>query len=109
MSIRTCLAPLILVPVAAGCSIPEASTPIGKPSTSVPSPAKTTPPPGTGLRRWDWGAKRALETSEPGYCDVIFAVGDSVNVSVLALYLNDTPRACSAVDQAAAFIEPKLP
>ncbi|MGQ0773371.1 MAG: DUF3558 family protein [Pseudonocardiales bacterium] len=54
-------------------------------------------------------AKRALETSGPGYCDVIFAVGDSANVSVLALYLNDTPTACKVADQAAALIEPKLP
>lgn len=54
-------------------------------------------------------AKRALETSGPGFCGVYFAVGDSANVSVLALYLNDTPRACAAADQAAAFVEPKLP
>ncbi|MGQ0776280.1 MAG: DUF3558 family protein [Pseudonocardiales bacterium] len=54
-------------------------------------------------------AKRAVEGSGPGYCDVIFAVGDSANVSVLALYLNDTQRACSVADRAAALIEPKLP
>lgn len=54
-------------------------------------------------------AKRALETSGPGFCGVYFAVGDTANVSVVALYLNDTPRACAAADQAAAFVEPKLP
>jgi len=54
-------------------------------------------------------AKRAVETSGPGYCNVFFAVGDSANVSVLALYLNDTPRACAVADQAAVLIEPKLP
>ena len=54
-------------------------------------------------------AKRVVEGSGPGYCNVIFAVGDSANVSVLALYLNDTPRACATADQAAALIEPKLP
>ncbi len=54
-------------------------------------------------------AKRAVETSGPGYCDVFFAVGESANVSVSALYLNDTPRACAVADQAAALIEPKLP
>lgn len=54
-------------------------------------------------------AKRILEGSGPGYCDVTFAVGDGANVSVLAQYENDTPRACAAADQAAAFVEPKLP
>lgn len=54
-------------------------------------------------------AKRAVETSGPGYCSVYFAIGDTANVSVTALYLNDTPRACSVADRAAALIEPKLP
>ncbi|MGH3772804.1 MAG: DUF3558 family protein [Pseudonocardiaceae bacterium] len=54
-------------------------------------------------------AKRAVGISGPGYCDVFFAVGDTANVSVLGLYLNDTPRACAAADRAAAFVEPKLP
>lgn len=54
-------------------------------------------------------AKRAVEGSGPGYCDVFFAVGESASVGVSALYLNDTPRACAAADQAAAFVEPKLP
>lgn len=54
-------------------------------------------------------AKRAVEGSGPGYCEVIFAVGANANVSVLALYLNDTPRACAVADQAAVLIEPKLP
>lgn len=54
-------------------------------------------------------AKRAVEDGGPGYCAVIFAVGETANVSVLALYLKDTPRACAAVDRAAAFVEPKLP
>ena len=54
-------------------------------------------------------AKRAVEDGGPGYCAVFFAVGDTANVSVLALYLNDTPRACAAADRAAAFVEPKLP
>jgi hypothetical protein len=54
-------------------------------------------------------AKRAMEDGGPGYCAVILAVGDTANVSVLGLYLNDTPRACAAADRAAAFVEPKLP
>ncbi|HWR48019.1 MAG TPA: DUF3558 family protein [Pseudonocardiaceae bacterium] len=54
-------------------------------------------------------AKRAVEGSGPGYCDVHFAVGDTASVTVQALYLNDTPRACAAADRAAAFVEPKLP
>ncbi|MGH3807346.1 MAG: DUF3558 family protein [Pseudonocardiaceae bacterium] len=54
-------------------------------------------------------AKRALEGSGPGYCETIFAVGDAANVSVLALYLNDTTRACSVADRAAVLIESKLP
>jgi uncharacterized protein DUF3558 len=54
-------------------------------------------------------AKRALEGSGPGYCQTIFAVSDTANVSVLALYLNDTARACSVADRAAALVEPKLP
>lgn len=53
-------------------------------------------------------AKRVVEGSGPGYCSIAFAVGDSANVSVLASYLNDTPRSCSVADQAAALIEPKL-
>ncbi|MGQ0777198.1 MAG: DUF3558 family protein [Pseudonocardiales bacterium] len=183
MSIRICLAPLVLILAAAGCSVPEAGTPAGQPGPSGPPPSQASPPPSTnspsptrlaaieacellsaqevsslgvpsqgrpeevlGLRRCDWGgpdgggistgineelgidglnltdassvtditigrhrAKRAVEGSGPGYCDIIFAVGDSANVSVLALYLNDTPRACSVADQAAALIEPKLP
>lgn len=180
MSVRTRLAPLILILVAASCSVSEVNTPTIEPGTSMPLPAKTSPPPGTtqptglaaietcdlltaqelaslgippqgrpdeilGLRSCNWGgaeggpsttinenlgidglnltdassvtdvtigrhqAKRVLEGSGPGYCDVIFAVGDSANVSVSALYLNDTPRACSVVDQAAALVEPKLP
>ncbi|MGH3914678.1 MAG: DUF3558 family protein [Pseudonocardiaceae bacterium] len=54
-------------------------------------------------------AKRVVEGSGPGYCSVAFAVGDSANISVLALYLNDTPHACAIADRAAALIEPKLP
>jgi len=54
-------------------------------------------------------AKRVLEGSGPGYCNVIFAIGDNANVSFLALYLNDTPRACAVADRAAALIEAKLP
>jgi len=54
-------------------------------------------------------AKRAVEDSGPGYCDVHFAVGDTASVTVQALYLKDTPRACAAADRAAAFVEPKLP
>jgi len=53
--------------------------------------------------------KRAVETSGPGYCNVYFAIGDTASVIVQALYLNDTPTACSVADQAAALIEPKLP
>lgn len=54
-------------------------------------------------------ARRAVEGSGPGYCDVFFAIGDTANVSVSALYLKDTPRACAAADRAAALVEPKLP
>ncbi len=54
-------------------------------------------------------ARRAVEGSGPGYCDVFFAVGDTANVSVSALYLKDTAQACAAADRAAALVEPKLP
>jgi Protein of unknown function (DUF3558) len=54
-------------------------------------------------------AKRAVEDGGPGYCSVFFAIGDTANVAVLALYLKDTPRACAAADRAASFVEPKLP
>ncbi|MGQ0773628.1 MAG: DUF3558 family protein [Pseudonocardiales bacterium] len=54
-------------------------------------------------------AKRVVEGSGPGYCDIFFPVGDNANVGVSALYLNDTSRACSVADQAAALVEPKLP
>lgn len=180
MNLRTCLAPLVLVLVAAGCSLPESAIPNGEPGPSVP-PSATSPTPSSaapstglatiqacdlltskeatslsvpaqgrpetvlGLRRCDWGtaeggistsineklgingvaltdastitnitigrhrAKRAVEGGGPGYCNVIFAVGETANVSVLALYLKDTPRACAAADRAAAFVEPKLP
>ncbi|MGH3534945.1 MAG: hypothetical protein ACRDQG_09585 [Pseudonocardiaceae bacterium] len=54
-------------------------------------------------------AKRAVEGSGPGYCNIVLAVGNTANVSVLGLYLDNTPRACAAVDKAAAFVEPKLP
>lgn len=182
MSIRTRLAPLVVV-LAAGCSVPEAGTPAGEPSVSVPPlPSQASPPPDTrsqsptglaaieacdlltpeeatslgvpaqgdaeeilGLRRCDWAtaegtvstgineelgidglnladassvtditigshqAKRVVEGSGPGYCDVFVAVGDSANVGASALYLNDTLRACAVADQAAALVEPKLP
>lgn len=54
-------------------------------------------------------AKRALDNSEPGYCEIIFAVDDTANVSVLALYPNDTARACAVTDRAAVLVESKLP
>lgn len=180
MRLRTCLAPLVLVLAAAGCSLPQAAIPDGEPGSSVP-PSATAPAPSSaapttglatiqacglltaeeaaslsvpaqghpdtvlGLRRCDWDtaqggiatgineelgingvvltgassitnitigrhrAKRAVGVSGPGYCDVFFAVGDTANVTVQALYLKDTPRACAAVDRAAAFVEPKLP
>jgi hypothetical protein len=54
-------------------------------------------------------ARRAVESGGPGYCEVFFAVGDTANVSVAALYTKDTPRACAAADRAAALVEPKLP
>ncbi|MGH3718060.1 MAG: DUF3558 family protein [Pseudonocardiaceae bacterium] len=54
-------------------------------------------------------AKRALDGIGHGYCDVDFAVGDTANVSVLALYLNDTARACAVADRAAVLVESKLP
>ncbi len=54
-------------------------------------------------------AKRAVETSGPGFCSVFFAVGDTASVTVKALYPHDTARACAAADKAAAFVEPKLP
>lgn len=63
----------------------------------------------TDIRIGRHQAKRALEGSGPGYCQVVFAVGDTANVSVLALYLNDTARACAVADRAAALVEPKLP
>ncbi|MGH3829890.1 MAG: DUF3558 family protein [Pseudonocardiaceae bacterium] len=53
--------------------------------------------------------KRAVETSGPGYCQTIFAVGDTANVSVLALFVKDTPRACAVADRAAVLVESKLP
>lgn len=180
MSLRTCLAPLVLVLAATGCSVPESGSPSDEPGPTVSPSSQDSPPPNAdsptglaaieacdlltaqeasslnvppqgraeevlGLRRCDWGgaeggvstaideelgidelvlsdassvtdiaigqhqARRAVETSGPGYCRVIFAVGDNANVSVLALYLNDTPRACAAADQAAVLIEPKLP
>jgi uncharacterized protein DUF3558 len=180
MSLRTCLAPLVLVLMAAGCSLPQAAIPDGQPgssgqaSTSSPAPSSTTSPTGlaltqacelltaqeatslgvpaqgkaekiAGLRRCDWTkpegvvstsinerrgihelnladassitdvrigrhrARRAVESGGPGYCDVFFAVGEMANISVSALYLNDTPRACAAADRAAALVEPKLP
>jgi hypothetical protein len=54
-------------------------------------------------------AKRALDGIGPGYCEIDFAVGDTANVSVLALYLNDTARACAVTDRAAVLVESKLP
>jgi hypothetical protein len=54
-------------------------------------------------------AKHAVETSGPGYCQTVFAVGDTANVTVQALYLNDTARACDVVDRAAVLVESKLP
>jgi hypothetical protein len=55
-------------------------------------------------------AKRALDSSEPGYCEVILAVGSTANVSVLTLlHTNDTARACAVADRAAVFVESKLP
>lgn len=54
-------------------------------------------------------AKRVVEGSGPGYCDVFFAVGDTGSVSVSGLYLKDTAQACAAADRAAALVEPKLP
>lgn len=180
-SIRTRLAPLVVVLAAAGCSASEAGSPPGELGKSVPPPpSQASPPPSAapptglaaieacdlltpeeatslgvpaqgdaeevlGLRRCDWAtaeggvstavdeelgidkltlsdassvtevtigrhqAKRVVEGSGPGYCNVFFAVGDSANASVLALYMNDTSRACAVVDQAAALVEPKLP
>ncbi len=54
-------------------------------------------------------AKRALDGIGRGYCEIDFAVGDTANVSVLALYRNDTARACAVADQAAVLVESKLP
>lgn len=54
-------------------------------------------------------AKRVVEISGSGYCSIVFAITERSNVDVTGLYLGDTPRACAAVDQAAEFIEPKLP
>lgn len=53
--------------------------------------------------------KRILEGDTSGYCQTIFAVGDTANVTVLALYLDDTPRACAVADRAAVLVESKLP
>lgn len=63
----------------------------------------------TDIRIGRHRAKRAVDARGRGYCEIDFAVGDNANVSVLALYPNDTARACAATDQAAALIEPKLP
>ncbi|MGH3721522.1 MAG: DUF3558 family protein [Pseudonocardiaceae bacterium] len=176
MSLRTCLAPLALVLVAAGCAPQQAAIPKGEPVPSVPPttpssaapttglaavqvcdlltteeaaslsvPAQGRPETVLGLRRCGWNtaeggistgineklgisgvvltdassitnvtvghhrAKRAVEDGGPGYCSVFFAVGDTANVGVLALYLNNTTRACAAADRAAAFVERKLP
>lgn len=181
MSIRTYLAPLVLVFAATACSAPQAGIPAGTPAFPAPPSSQTSVPPTAapstglaaidvcdlltaqeasslgvppqgradeilGLRSCDWTslggggfsttineklgidglvltdassitdvtigryqAKRALETSGPGFCGVYFAVGETANVSVVALYLNDTPKACAVADRAAALIEPKLP
>lgn len=178
MSIRTHLAPLVLVLSVVCCSVPQAGTPVSaprppiQPSAPVPSNASLTGlaaiqacdlltpqeaislglrPQGeadkiVGLRRCDWTipggdgvstsideeggidklnltdasrvtnvtigrhrAKRAVEGSGPGYCDVFFAVGDTASVGVAALYLNDTARACAVTDRAAVLVESKLP
>lgn len=53
--------------------------------------------------------KRILEGSASGSCQTIFAVGDTANVTVLALYLDNTPRACAVADRAAVLVESKLP
>jgi hypothetical protein len=54
-------------------------------------------------------AKHAQDSRKPGYCEIVFAVGDTANVSVLALFPNDTTRACAVTDRAAALVEPRLP
>jgi hypothetical protein len=55
-------------------------------------------------------AKRALDSSEPGYCEIIFAVGDTANVSVLTLLdTKDRAQACEITNRAAVFVESKLP
>jgi hypothetical protein len=54
-------------------------------------------------------ATRALDGIGPGYCEIAFAVGDTANVSVQALYIRDTPRACAVADRAAVLVESKLP
>ena len=54
-------------------------------------------------------AKRVLNNSGPGYCEIALAVGDTANVSVLALYMRDTARACAVADRAAVLVESKLP
>jgi hypothetical protein len=150
MSLRRCLAPLVVMLAAAGCSLPQAAIPPGTRATSAPpttasssptglatiqacdllTPQETSavgvPPQGrpetvVGLRRCDWGtyeggvstaideesgidklnladassvtditigrhrAKRALETSGPGFCNIFFAIDDTASVTVKAL------------------------
>ncbi|MGH3854853.1 MAG: DUF3558 domain-containing protein [Pseudonocardiaceae bacterium] len=53
--------------------------------------------------------KRILEDSASGSCQTIFAVGDTANVTVLAIFVKDTPRACAVADRAAVLVESKLP
>jgi Protein of unknown function (DUF3558) len=64
----------------------------------------------TDIRVGRHQAKRALDSKEPGYCQIILAIGSSANVSVLTLLdTNDTPRACAVADRAALLVESKLP
>lgn len=63
----------------------------------------------TDIRIGRHQAKRALDSMGRGYCEIDFAVSDTANVSVLTMYPNDTARACTVADRAAALVEPKLP
>lgn len=56
------------------------------------------------------GTHTGLRAEEAdGYCSVYLSIGSDSNAQVQALFLNDLPRACALVDQAAALIEPRLP
>lgn len=56
----------------------------------------------------DRRARRAPDVGRPGSCSVVLELGVG-SVSLVALYLDDPPRACEVADRAAQLVEPKLP